>query len=252
MELKNLSTALTLLNYFTPENPEWGVRALAKASKQPLAVVQRILATYANNGFLERTHDTNARYLLGMRFYELGCQVGARLKFADLVDPALKVLATETGETVSLSWLNQDTCICIAAQNSPNSIHLSVKNGSRMPLHAGAAAKVILAHFQEADFESWLHRYELKKYTDETETSSEALRLTCAQIKQQGFAYSRGEFIVDSFGLAVPIFTEESGLFGSLGLSGPRYRFKEENIKEYVAKLNRTAHTIQRALSHFS
>lgn len=252
MNLKNLSTALMLLNYFTPETPDWGVRALAKASKQPLAVVQRILATYASNGFLERTGEINVRYQLGMRFYELGCQVGVRFKFSDLINPALKFLAEETGETVSLIWLNQNTCTCIAVQNSPNSIHLSIKNGSKMPLHAGAGAKVILANFEEDDLECWLQSTDLKKYTDETETNKEALRVACSKIKQQGFCYSGGELIADSFGLAVPIFIQEHTLFGSLALSGPRYRFQEENISEFVIKLNDVVRIIKPALSHLS
>ncbi len=251
MSLKNLSTALDLLNFFTPETPVWGVRALAKEAGQPLAVVQRILATYAEHGVLERTNETIARYQLGMRLYELGNQVSARLKFADLVDPALKVLASETGETVYLNWLNQDACSCIAVQNSPHSIHLSVKSGSRMLLHAGAAAKVILAHFEEKQLDEWLKTHELKIYTEVTERDIKSLKMSCQKIRRQGFAYSKGELVADSFGLAVPVFTEQGQLFGSLALAGPRYRFKEENIKAYVLKLRHTVQTIQYALSHF-
>ncbi len=68
--LKTLDGALALLTHFTARQPSWGVRGLARHSGVHHAVVHRVLATFAANGFL--VQDAVGRYGLGLRWFELG------------------------------------------------------------------------------------------------------------------------------------------------------------------------------------
>ncbi|WP_167277063.1 IclR family transcriptional regulator [Paenibacillus lupini] len=62
--LKTLDNSLELLNYFTKETPQWGVRELAKAMEMNHSIVFRILATFEQHGFLMQDKDTK-KYSLG-------------------------------------------------------------------------------------------------------------------------------------------------------------------------------------------
>ncbi|CAI0994460.1 IclR family transcriptional regulator [Serratia quinivorans] len=245
MSLKSLSSALALLDYFTPETPYWGVRGLAKACGQHPAVVQRILATYAEHGFLLRLSTPRPKYSLGMRFYQLGNMVIGATTFIDAVKPVLQKLALSSGETAYLTWLSHDDCICIAIGESPNSIQLRVTVGSHMPLYAGAAAKAILAFLPSARFDAWL----LRQRSD-TAWNGASLQQECTAIRQAGFAYTRGEWVSESFGLALPIMGPEAMPFGSLALAGPAYRFDEQRIPERINEMKQAQEQICWALSH--
>lgn len=217
MSLKSLSTALSLLDYFTPETPKWGVRALAKASGQHPAVVQRMLATYTEHGFLLRLGSPKTQYCLGLRFYQLGGMVAGVMTLIEVVTPILQTLALSSGETAYLNWLSRDDCICIALGESPNTIQLRVNTGSHMPLYAGAASKAILAHMPAQRFDAWARRQQ--ENVSETNWDAAALRQECDAIRQAGFAYTKGEWVHESFGLAVPIWGKDGVLFGSLALA---------------------------------
>jgi DNA-binding IclR family transcriptional regulator len=245
MSLKSLSAALALLDYFTPETPCWGVRGLAKASGQHPAVVQRILATYAEHGFLLRLSSPRPQYCLGMRFHQLGNMVIGVVAFIDVVKPVLQALALSSGETAYLTWLSRDDCICIAIGKSPNTIQLRVTVGSHMPLYAGAAAKVILAFLPPECFETWL----VRQQHEDAAWDATRLRQERDAIRQAGFAYTKGEWVNESFGLALPIMGAGAIPFGSLALAGPAYRFDEQRIPAHVKEMKQAQEQICWALS---
>lgn len=251
MSLKTLSSALTLLDYFTPEHPSWGVRALAKASRVHPAVVQRMLATYAEHGFLERVHTPAIQYQIGLRFYELGTQVRERLRLTDLVKPALQELAKESGETSYLTWLRYDEGVCLEIGESPNSIHYRVRIGSHTPLHAGAANKAILAFFDQEALNQWFASQNLAACTDATVTDRDTLCEQLRQIRERGWAYTEAELVDGSFGLAVPLFNHLGQVIGSLALAGPRYRFDPQRIEMLAELLTASAEALSKLLNHF-
>ncbi|CAI1102747.1 IclR family transcriptional regulator [Serratia quinivorans] len=249
MSLKSLSTALSLLDYFTPETPKWGVRGLAKACGQHPAVVQRMLATYTEHGFLLRSGAPKTQYCLGLRFYQLGGMVSGVMSFIEVVTPILQTLALSSGETAYLNWLSRDDCICIAIGESPNTIQLRVNTGSHMPLYAGAASKVILAHMSASHFAVWAQRQQGN--TSETAWDATALWQECEVIRQAGYAFTKGEWVRESFGLAVPIWGKDGALFGSLALAGPAYRFDEQRIAGCIEEMTLAQGLVRQALRHF-
>ena len=101
--LKTLDSALALLTRFTLQEPSWGVRELAKATGVHYAVVHRVLASFAENGFLRQ--DSAGRYSLGLRLFELGQVAHRTFAPSDVVQPALEALARTSGETVFLRFL---------------------------------------------------------------------------------------------------------------------------------------------------
>nr|WP_316047533.1 helix-turn-helix domain-containing protein [Planococcus glaciei] len=52
MTLKTLENALDMLSYFTTDNPEWGLRDLAREMEINHTVLHRILKTYEKKGYI--------------------------------------------------------------------------------------------------------------------------------------------------------------------------------------------------------
>ena len=76
MTYSTVHKTTAVLSAFSYEEPVLGVSELARRLGIGKSTVQRILATLAADGFVERTPDD--RYRLSIKLYELGQQVAAR------------------------------------------------------------------------------------------------------------------------------------------------------------------------------
>jgi len=77
-----------------------------------------------------------------------------------------------------------------------------------MPIHAGAASKLLMAHLSAEAIDYWLSR-PLTVYTNKTITPKR-LRSELARIKRQGWAQDKGENAPSIQAFAAPV-TERGG-----------------------------------------
>jgi len=75
--------------------------------------------------------------------------------------------------------------------------------GDRMPIHAAAGAKVILAHSRPDLAEQLLQR-ELRKFTAKTITVPEAFIKRLAEFKKKGYSEDLGEINIDVHAVGAP------------------------------------------------
>ncbi|MGO4333143.1 IclR family transcriptional regulator [Cupriavidus sp. 2TAF22] len=239
MTLKTLDGALALLTYFTVRQPTWGVRELAKHSGVHHAVVHRVLATFAANGFLVQD-AASGKYSLGLRLFELGQVVRKTFSPAEVVQPVLEKLAAQSGETVFLSWLDGHEGLCVGMVQGQHQLRFSIELGQRFPLHAGAHAKVILA-FQDDTFRARVlaHASDPAHAQPGLATTDPAvIEPQLAEIRAQGWAHTRGEAAASVAGLALPLWSRDHGaVVGSLAIAGPQQRLDEEAVPRMLDAL---------------
>ncbi len=231
MLLKTLSNALALLDYFTPATPSWGVRDLARASNIHPAIIQRMLATFSDQGFLRQDPDSK-KYWLGLRLFELGQQVRKRLDLNGAIRPLMEDLAQTTGETVFLTLLDHQQGVCIEIAESSRSIKYSVEVGHRYDLYLGSHNKVILAYLDPVERERILR---LPQSPFRARYKQQAALLD--EIREQGWCSSQGEYDGQTFGVAVPLLCPENKILGSLGIAGPIFRFHAETAEKQAKAL---------------
>jgi len=229
MTLKTLDGALALLTYFTVRQPTWGVRELAKHSGVHYAVVHRVLATFAANGFLVQDAATG-KYSLGLRLFELGQVVRKSFSPDEIVRPVLEKLAAQSGETVFLSWLDGHEGLCVGLVQSQHQLRFSIELGERLPLHAGAHAKAML-DFQDEAFRAEVYRQGMEKMGPHTRLDRDTIERQLDEVRAQGWAYTREEAAASVAGLALPLWSRDhSAVIGSLAIAGPQQRLSEEAV----------------------
>ncbi|MGV2288260.1 IclR family transcriptional regulator [Trinickia sp. YCB016] len=233
--LKSLSGALQLMTYFTARQPVWGVRELAKASGVHHAVVHRVLATFAESGFL--VQDEIGRYSLGLRWFEMGEVARKAFSPSEVVQPALDRLAQQSGETVFLSWLDGHDGLCVDIVQSQHELRFSIELGQRFALVAGSHGKAILAFQPEA------FRQQVYAAAGQDGASIEA---HLARIRDDGWAHTQGETATGVAGLAVPLWSKDrTTVVGSLAISGPQQRLGEDAIPRLLDALRTAQNTIE-------
>ncbi|KAF7964195.1 IclR family transcriptional regulator [Cupriavidus sp. UYMU48A] len=232
--LKTLDGALALLTHFNAQQPSWGVRELARESGVHHAVVHRVLATFAANGFL--VQDAVGRYGLGLRWFELGQSCARPFARPEVVQPALEALALKCGETVFLSWLDGDEGLCTDIAQSQHQLRFSIEVGQRFALDAGAHAKAILAFQPEAL---------RQRVAQRAGPSAQELEARLAQVRADGWAYTCEESAATVAGLAVPLYSRDTRtVVGSLAIAGPLQRLDEHALPRLLDALRAARDTI--------
>src|SRR5262245_25341387 len=155
--LQVLERMFSILDLFSFEHPEWTTTEMARECGLPIPTTHRLLAALQAREFLSRDERTK-RFRLGPAALELGERAKSALDIRTVARPLLQALARETGETALLTVLSEDRerAVCLERVESRHPLRLSVEPGLRLPLHAGASQKVLLAFMHEEEIERQL------------------------------------------------------------------------------------------------
>jgi DNA-binding IclR family transcriptional regulator len=100
--------------------------------------------------------------------------------------------------------------------------------GTVLPLHCGAAGKVLLAYVPAAERRKLMDGKPLTRFTQATITHRAALEESLERIRRDGYGFSVGEREEGSYSLVAPIFGRRGDVVASLAISGPVFRLSEE------------------------
>lgn len=244
--LKTVDRALQILLHFDREHPEWKASELAELLGLHRSIVYRILKTLARRGFVTQT-DRYSPYRLGLKLIELGNVVLRDMELREIADPIMRELVRETGESVTLTVLSGDECVCVGKVNSPHPIRAVTDIGERFPLHAGATAKTLMAHLDPGRIDEVIAQG-LKPATSRTVTDPTQLRMELNEIRQQGWAFSMGELTPDVAAIAAPLRDSNGEVVASISIGFVASRYSEDRLAVLVKAVRRAAEQISSQL----
>ena len=196
------------------------VRDLAIGSGIPRSTVYRILNTLEAHGMVVRA-GADGGYQLGSRLLALAERVphgGEWQRLAEIAQPWLQLLAATTGETAKLSVLDAGAALCVAVAQGAGRYAVAAQTGSRFPLHAGAASKVLLAAMDSAAQDAVLSG-PLERYTPRTLTDPSVLRAQLASVRSQGWAEDVGEHGTSIGAVAAPLLDAQHRIVAALSIA---------------------------------
>ncbi|MVS97446.1 IclR family transcriptional regulator [Devosia marina] len=185
---------------------------------QPRTSVYRILNTLQLHDMVRR--DDSGAYHLGARLLTLASHVATRASDFDLVAVAqshIDQLAAELGDGVKLSVIDNEGILVLAAAQGRREYALTVAPGQRMPIHAGAASKLLLAYLDAKEQEYWINR-PLSAYTGKTITDPKRLRTELARIRRLGWAQDKGENAPSIHAFAAPVINKDGKVIAALSV----------------------------------
>ena len=206
--------------YALAERPEGSsIRAIAQQTGNSRSSTHRILQYLAIGGYAEQTQ--NGSYVVGSRLLSLSARVFGVVPVLQIAGSIMRKLVEDVGETCYLATYSpgDDFCTYVHRVESAHLVRHVQPLGGRIPLHAGAVGKAILASLPSFDFES----LDLVAYTPHTLTSVEALKASLEVVHQQGYATSVEERVTGVAGVARVIKSGET-VVGALTVSIPLSR----------------------------
>ena len=206
----------------------------------------RLLASLAQYSFVDRDEETG-RYRLGIACLELAraYQAGDTIRQAAM--PELEALRDRTWETVHLAVLDHMEIVYLDKVQGLHAIGLmSSRVGSRAPAYCTGVGKAMLAHVDTRLVRQHFERVGLKRFTDTTLDSVDALMEHLARVRQCGYALDSGEHESEVRCVAAPIFDRSGRAIAAISVSGPKGRMEPleehseliESVLQAVAKIS--------------
>lgn len=193
---------------------------IAGALAIPVSSLSYLLATLTERGYLTRS---GRRYLPGPGLQRLHAP-GAAHSLEDRVAPLVRALKGELNETAAFMVQRGWEVESLVTEASDQALRYAVDPGTRRPLHALAAGKVILAALSEDDLARYFAETTRAAFTLATRISEVDLRTDIAEARDNGLAVAREEATVGIVGNAVPVLLD--GRFvGVFSVAVPAVRF---------------------------
>lgn len=207
------SKALGILETFEALGPSLSLTQIADATGQPLSTTHRLVGELAEWGALER--DDNGRYHIGLRLWEVSQNAGRQLR--DTARPFLQDLFSLTQHTAHMAVREGHEALYVDRIYGTKRIPRTSRIGGRLPLHATAVGKVLLAYEDSWFQDAYVHRH-LEAPTKRTHVNPARLLEELSTIHGQGYAMTLEEVRAGVCSVAVPITRAEGTVEAAIGL----------------------------------
>jgi DNA-binding IclR family transcriptional regulator len=246
----SIEKALDVLHAFTPYNREMGTGEISQELGLHKATASRILRTLADKGFLQQNQETK-KFSLGPAASDIGRAYnnGLSSNLVQLAKPHIDDLRSSLEETVVLEVLSGTSTVMAYVAEGPQRVRIAGTVGDRLPAHAAAGAKAILA-FSPSDVVDRFIGDELPRLTPNTITSAKAYKRGLEEIRRVGYSLDQEEIDIGINAVGVPIFDREDKPVAAVVVAGPSQRIKGKKDSAVVTRARKTAAEISERLHH--
>jgi DNA-binding IclR family transcriptional regulator len=221
-----------------------GQRSLGELSRElniPKSSLHGILRTMSGRGWVQPDR-TGTRFGLGLRALQVGAAYLDGDDTVGLLRDVLDGLAERFGETVHLGRLDGAHVVYLAKRESVHPLRMYSAVGRRLPAHATALGKALLADRADAEVDRLLPA-PLPRLTPNTLTA-EALREELGRIRGRGHAIDREENSagIRCVAVAVPL---QTPAVDAISISIPVARWQRDTEPT-------VAHALRRAVAEIA
>lgn len=238
------SRVLAILEAFEAHGPTLSLSQIAERTQMPVSTAHRLVGELEEWGALAR--DDAGRYHVGLRLWEVAQSGDLRLR--DTARPFLQDLFSVTQESAHLAIREGNEALYVDRIYSSKRVPRASRIGGRLPLHATAVGKVLLANEAPWLREAYLHG-SLSAPTQRTHVDPDALAAELAQIAEQGYAIANEEVRVGACSIAVPIGGRSGTVEASIGLV--MLATQSRNLTQKLPALKGTAARIEAAFARY-
>jgi len=238
--IRSLNRALDILASFSADHYEYTIADLAKLLDLHKSTVHRLVATMVDRGIMQR-NPQNGKYSLGLKIMELGTIVLNHIDIRKQSRIFLEKLSALYKETVHLVIMDKFEAIYIDKVEQPDAVVRYSHVGKRLPLYCTAVGKILLSGLDPDILEQVINSLDLAPRTDKTITCKEKLKESVRLARRQGFALDNEELEYGLRCIAAPIINHQGQIVAACSISGNPGRISDEQLKNLIADVRKTA-----------
>ena len=247
--MSGLEKGLDVLLAFDREHPQLTLSEVAERTSLSPSTARRCLLTFQELGYVG---SYKKRFFLRPKVLDLGAAYLDSTNIEGLTKAYLTELATETGDSASLSVLDGCDIVYLAHASARTLLRLEARVGSRFPAYATSMGRVMLAGLPEDRLDHCLSKSNLIKFTEKTETDPEALKTLIARCREDGFSAVEDELAYGVVAVAVPVRDSNGRVVAAVNTSGhSRVSNKDAFVRDRLDLLRAASQKISGELRRF-
>lgn len=238
---------LSVFEAFEAHGPLLSLTEIAEHARLPLSTAHRIIGELEEWGAF--TRDAQGRYQVGLRLWELAQSASRRIR--DTSRPFLQDLFALTGETVHIVVREGNEVVYVDRVYGSKRVPRASRIGGRLPLHATAVGKVLLAR-EEQWFRDAYVAGNLAALTPHTMVDPVTLTAELANVAKQGYAITGEEAREGACSIAVPVVLDRGAVPGTTeaAIGIVCLASQLDSLPRYLPALRGIAHRIEAAFQH--
>lgn len=248
-ELSSVRNAARLLKEFSHVERELGVSELARRLGLSTSTVHRVLATLTAERLLERGARPGT-YRLGLALHDLGAAVAPHVGLHEAAMPAMAGLRHGTGETVQLAVLDGLDSVYVERLESPHTVRIFARVGTRLPATTTSTGKVLLAALPPAELDLRLEGWVPARPTPRSVADAAVLRAQLAEVAARGWAENREESRLGVCSVGAPVSDGDGAVIAALSVAAPVSRTPAATLRRHVTRVVDAAGVISARLGH--
>jgi len=223
----SLVRGLEIIKLFNEEHPSLSLSEIAKKLGVSRTVPYRLLYTLQSIGYLTQDENTK-QYSLTPKVLELGFSYINSLKIPEIAQPYMESLRDEIGASCHLSILDGHEVVYVGSAPVRGVSAVNVNIGLRLPAHATANGKLLLAYEPKESLMQLFHVSNLTPYTDKTLTTPGEFMDQLEKIRQNGYSMTSGEFHQGIHSIAAPIYGRTGKVLAALNIVATELSYQED------------------------
>lgn len=232
--VQSVATACDIINALQAEGGAT-VSELGDLLERSPSSVHAHLTTLKRYGFVVQRDD---QYRLGPYFIPLGEYVRNHMQLYQAAKEVVDELAATTGEGAHLIVEHDGLLLSVYETFGSDAVgreyHARKREEAKRHLHCTAAGKAILADYPEERVREIAERRGLPAQTERTITDVDELLGELAEVAERGYAVADREQLQGIRGVGAPIENRNHRAVGSISLSAPASRLKDDVFREEV------------------
>jgi IclR family KDG regulon transcriptional repressor len=217
-------TAIRVLDALSALQRSATLDELTEAIDEPRSSVHRILNTLVESDVLQRP-GSRGGYRMGPKAITWGSSF---LRAVNLIDEFRSVAApivSRIDETMQLAVLDWPDVVFVSHVDSRRPVRLVTEVGRRLPAHATAVGKALLA-FSGTSAVDWYRHQEMRELTPRTATTAEELDRQLAKARRRGWAEASEESSENLTCVAAPVRAHDGQVIAAMTICVPEPTLK--------------------------
>ncbi|AEI39651.1 IclR family transcriptional regulator [Paenibacillus mucilaginosus] len=200
-----------------------------------------LLATLEALDWVKR--DADGTYTLGARMGYLGHAFFKGFSLIDRFRKEASVIKHTLGETIQLAKLERHEVLYLAKEEMPSPVRLASEPGLKLPAHATALGKAMLAWQERSELEAFFPEEALEPAaTPHTLRSREELLKQLVDVRDRGYAFDLQEAVMGFCCVAAPVRDSAGSVIAAISCSMFLHEWEakqEQAIREICALARR-------------
>lgn len=249
---QSLERGLAILECFTPEHPVLGIADIADRLGMSRSTTHRYVTTLLALGYL--IQGAKRKYRLGLRVTNLGMSALNATGLRDHAHADLTELSHRCGYPAGIAVLDGNEVVCADRVRGLRRQRITgpdIETGTRLPAHATALGKVLLAYLPERERRELVADIELGRRGPNTILTKGTLREELAQVLEEGLAAEDEELAQGRVAIAAPVLDETGEITAAIDLAAATPAIVVEELASGLGPhLISTADRISARLGH--